>query len=74
MAIKWIKAGSVKAGEVKVASAGPFTMKVEPTGDGRFTWGIWSGDTPNPAATGVASSFGAARAAAENYVNRSGHV
>lgn len=69
MAIKWTKAGDVSAARV-----GPFSIKVQPKGDGRWMWTIWSGDTPNPAATGVASTFGAARAAAENFVNRSGHV
>lgn len=69
MAIKW-----TKAGEVSTARVGPLVMKVQPKGDGRWMWSIWSGDTPSPAATGVASSFGAARAAADNYASRSGHT
>lgn len=71
MAITWKKE---KKGEVSTAQAGPFLIKVQPKGDGRWVWTIWSGDTPNPQATGLAMSFGAARGAAENYVNRSGLV
>lgn len=66
-AIRW-----TKTGEGSTAHAGPFVMKLLPKGDGRWTWTVWKGETPNPAATGVASSQGAARTAAENYVNRSG--
>ncbi len=67
MAIKW-----TKLADVSTAHVGPFVMKVQPKGDGRSMWTIWNGRTPNPAATGVASSFGAARAAAEHYVQRAG--
>jgi hypothetical protein len=66
-AIRW-----TKTGEDSTARVGPFVMKLTPKGDGRWVWTIWRGETANPAATGVGSSAGAARTAAENYVNRSG--
>ena len=69
MAIQW-----TKAGDESTARAGPFVMKLAPKGDGRWVWTVWRGDTASPAATGVASSAGAARTTAENYVNRSGLV
>jgi hypothetical protein len=63
-----------KAGEVSTARVGPFVVKVQPKGDGRWVWTVWNGDNPNAAATGLAQSSGAARAASENYVNRSGLI
>jgi hypothetical protein len=67
MAIRW-----TKAADGVVAHAGPFVMKVAPKGDGRWNWSILRGDAVNPTASGIASSAGAAKTAAENFVNRSG--
>lgn len=54
------------------AVQGPFTLRVEPKGDGRWNWNICRGETPNPEASGVATSLGAAKTATENFVKRSG--
>ena len=56
------------------AQQGPFTLRVMPKGDGRYTWHIFRENKPNAEASGVASSFGAAKTAAENFVKRSGLV
>lgn len=69
MAFKW-----TKAGDVSTAHVGPFVVTIAPKGDGRWVWTIKTGPNPNPTATGVAQSFGAAQRTAENYVSRSGHV
>jgi len=69
--MKWRKnTGS----DLWTTSAGPYTVKVEPKGDGRWNWTIINGDKPNPEATGVRPSLGAAKTAVELYVKRSGHV
>ena len=57
-----------------VAAAGPFAIKAWPKGDGRWNWEIIVDNATNPAATGVATSAGAAKNACENYVQRSGRV
>lgn len=67
MAIRW-----TKAGDGLTATAGPFVMKVEPKGDGRWNWTIFKGEAVGSTASGIASSAGAAKTAAENFVNRSG--
>lgn len=56
------------------ASQGPFVLRVAPKGDGRWTWRIVRDNRANPEATGVASSAGAAKTAAEQFVKRSGLV
>jgi len=68
--MKWSKG----ANNVWTGSGGPFAVKVEPKGDGRFNWFVFNGAAKNPTATGVASSLGAAKTAAENFVKRSGQV
>lgn len=55
------------------AVVGPLSVKIEPKGDGRWAWSIHTGDTPNPTATGLASSLAAAKNVVEQYVLRSGH-
>ena len=70
VAINWRKG----AGELLTAEVGPFKVTVAPQGDGRWAWEIHSGDTPNPAATGIARSLGAAKNVVEQFVNRSGRV
>ena len=70
MQFKWTK----NAGDTFGATAGPFALKIEPTGDGRFNWTIHSGGTRDPMARGVATSLGAAKRVAEQFVMRSGKV
>ena len=70
MAIEWKK----NAGDVLTARAGPFSLQIHPQGDGRWAWQIHSGDTPNPTATGIAQSLGAAKTVSEQFVMRSGRV
>jgi hypothetical protein len=51
-----------------------FTMKVSPKGDGRWSWQVFAGANPNPTATGITSSLGAAKNVSEQFVKRSGLV
>jgi len=62
------------AGDVWTARAGPFSLKVQPKGDGRWTWEILKDEARDATATGIARSFGAAKSVAEQFVNRSGLV
>jgi hypothetical protein len=66
----WKKA----AGDRWSDRVGPFELKVEPKGDGRWAWQVFKDSAPNPAATGVAASLGAAKTVTEQYVKRSGLV
>jgi hypothetical protein len=68
--MKWRKNHS----DVWSAQVGPYAIKIEPKGDGRYAWTITNGGKPNPEATGVRPSLGAAKTACEQFVNRSGHV
>jgi hypothetical protein len=68
MMIPWKRS----AGDVWSASLPPFALKIQPKGDGRWTWEIYSGETPNPTASGVRSSLGAAKTTVEQFVKRSG--
>lgn len=52
--------------------AGPFVLKVEPKGDGRWNWQVFKDGTVNAVATGIGASLGAARTAAEQFARRSG--
>ena len=70
MAIQWTKS----PGDLWSGAIGPFTIKVKPQGDGRWAWQIFSGETVNPMATGLARSLGAAKAVVLQFVNRSGLV
>lgn len=69
--MKWRK---TTGSDLWTAHAGPYVVKIEPKGDGRWSWTITSGDKPNPEATGIRPSLGAAKTACELFVNRSGHV
>jgi len=60
-------------GDAWTAVVGPLSVTIEPRGDGRWAWNIHTGDTPNPTATGLASSLAAAKNVVEQYVKRSGH-
>ena len=69
--MKWLK----NTGDVwTMLHVGPYLVTIEPKGDGRWNWTIVNGGKPNPEATGVRSSLGAAKTACEHYVKRSGHV
>jgi hypothetical protein len=60
-------------GDTWLAVVGPLSITVVPRGDGRWAWTIHTNDTPNPTATGLASSLAAAKNVVEQYVLRSGH-
>lgn len=68
--ISWAKG----AGDLFTARVGPFALKHWPKGDGRWNWQVFKDDGANPTASGIGSSQGAARTAAENFVKRSGLV
>jgi hypothetical protein len=68
--IAWTKS----TGDAWSARVEPFLLKVEPKGDGRFTWHVFKGEATGAAATGVAASAGAAKTVAEQFVKRSGLV
>ncbi|MBK6520003.1 MAG: hypothetical protein IPG04_39200 [Polyangiaceae bacterium] len=61
------------AGEL-TAQVGPLLLKVSEKGDGRWDWQVWNGPARNPMATGIGSSKGAAKTAAEQLAKRSGLV
>ena len=56
------------------ARVGPFLVKVAPKGDGRWAWQVFRDSAPNPTATGIRASLGAAKTATEQFVKRSGLV
>jgi len=56
------------------ATVGPLTVKIQPKGDGRYSWQVFKGDALNPMAAGVTNSLGAAKTVVEQFVNRSGLV
>jgi hypothetical protein len=68
--IRW----NQKPGDLWSSAAGPFALKVEPKGDGRWGWQIFVDSSSNPSAAGVAASLGAAKTATEQFVKRSGRV
>jgi hypothetical protein len=66
----WTKDG---AGWIcRVGDGALFTMKVQPKGDGRWTWEVLPKSADRTIAGGVVSSLGAAKTISENFVNRSG--
>jgi hypothetical protein len=67
--LKWAKQGTGWS-----AAEGPFAMTATPKGDGRWDWAVFADAGVNPTATGVRSSVGAAKTAAEQFVARSGRV
>ncbi len=67
--MKWRK----NAGDVWTTRVGPYAVKVGLTGDLRWNWSITKDDKPNPEATGVRASLGAAKTACEQFVKRSGY-
>lgn len=71
MNIAWKKA---RDGKSVTASAGPLSIALNQTGDGRWTWQITKDGAQNPMASGVAGSLGAAKTVAAQFVSRSGFV
>lgn len=63
-----------KKGNGFTATVGPFVANVMPKGDGRWTWEIFADEATGSQASGVGSSTGAAKTAAEQYIKRSGRV
>jgi hypothetical protein len=55
-------------------TVGPFVANVMPKGDGRWNWEVFADNARGSQATGVASSIGAAKTAAEMLIKRSGRV
>jgi hypothetical protein len=54
------------------ATTGPFSLEIQPKGDGRWSWRIFQGGADNPTATGIAGSLAAAKNVTEQFVKRSG--
>ncbi len=67
--IQWQKA---RDGKLVSALAGPLSLRLTPTGDGRWNWQVFNGGAPNPMATGIANSLGAAKTVATQFAGRSG--
>lgn len=63
-----------KQGDGFRAAVGPFVATAIPKGDGRWSWAVHADGADNPQATGIGSSAGAAKTAADQYVRRSGRV
>lgn len=57
-----------------IATLDPFVVSATPKGDGRWNWAVHADGSPNPQATGIGASAGAAKTACEQYVKRSGRV
>ncbi len=74
MPIRWTK----NVGDLWTSTVGPFLAKIQPQGDGRWAWQVFQqrGEkvAPNPTATGVVGSLGAAKNVVEQFVKRSGLV
>jgi hypothetical protein len=70
VSIKWTKSSE----DAWTAAMGPFRLVLQGKADGRWSWQIFNGDVPNPTATGLATSLGAAKNVTEQFVKRSGLV
>lgn len=51
-----------------------FTLKALATQDRRWQWEVFTGPADRPNATGLVSSLGAAKNAAELFLKKAGHV
>lgn len=71
MDLSWKKA---RDGKSVTAVAGPLSVVLTQTGDGRWTWQVTKDGSQNPMASGVAGSLGAAKTVAAQLVSRSGFV
>ena len=63
-----------KNGAAHTFTEGPFVARTSPKGDNRWNWTIHTDGNEAEAASGIASSLGAAKTACENFVKRSGRV
>ena len=66
----WTKDGT--GWQCRVLPDAIFTMKVQPKGDGRWTWEVYPRTGERTIAGGIVSSLGAAKTICENFANRSG--
>ena len=71
--MKWTK-GAVDQWICRVPPNARFTLKTLAKPDGRWSWEVFSGAADSPMATGIVSSFGAAKNAAEQFLKRAGYV
>ena len=71
-AMHWTKAGT--GWICRVPPDAIFTMKVQPKGDGRWTWEVLPSEGERTIASGIVSSLGAAKTISENFVRRSGKI
>lgn len=51
-----------------------FTLKVQPKGDGRWTWEVLPQKGDRTVAGGIVNSLGAAKTISENFATRSGKL
>jgi hypothetical protein len=72
-ALWWTK-GAANHWLCRVPPEARFTLKVFPKGDGRWSWEVFSGTTPDPMATGIVNSLGAAKAATERFLKSAGYL
>lgn len=70
MQLRWNK---TPAGKLS-AKAGPLLLEIEPKGDGRFDWRVFREAAPNPMASGIANSLGAAKTVTQQFALRTGLV
>jgi len=68
--INWKKTA---AGAVS-SKVGPLLIKLEQTGDGRWSWQVFNGEAQNPMATGIAGSLGAAKTSTTQFAQRTGLI
>ena len=68
--MKWTKDGT--GWICRVPPDAIFTLKVQPKGDGRWTWEVYPRVGDRTIAGGVVPSLGGAKTISENFVNRSG--
>ena len=68
--MQWKKTGEQWSAHVPEGAR--FTAKIGPKGDGRWTWAVFAGASPNPTATGVSGNLGAAKRTVEEFLKRSG--
>jgi hypothetical protein len=55
-------------------SAGPFVVKLNRKGDGRWDWKIWADGAENPLAAGTSPTEGAAKTKCDQFIGRSGRI
>jgi len=67
--IQWNK---TRDGKSVSALVGSLSLRLAPTGDGRWNWQVFNGAALNPMATGIANSLGAAKTVATQFAGRSG--